>query len=90
MGDGQAVPYPDHGLNLEMKCMSDPTSINCAEACVNGCVLGEQCPHRAYAAAASKFIQQTSIDRMLEIAEESVRKKFVQTTDALPDPQRDF
>lgn len=70
--------------------MSDPKSINCAEACVNGCVLGEQCPHRAYAAAASKFIQQTSIDRMLEIAEESVRKKFVRASDSLPDTQQDF
>jgi hypothetical protein len=70
--------------------MSDPTSINCAEACVNGCVLGEQCPHRAYAAAASKFIQQTPIDRMLEIAEESVRKKFMGTANALSDTQRDF
>jgi hypothetical protein len=73
-----------------MKRMSDPKSINCAEACVNGCVLGEQCPHRAYAAAASKFIQQTSIDRMLEIAEESVRKKFVRASDSLPDTQQDF
>jgi hypothetical protein len=56
--------------------MIDPSTVNCAEACVNGCVLGEQCPHRAYAAAASKFIEQTSMDRMLEIAEESVRKRF--------------
>lgn len=69
--------------------MSDPTSINCAEACVNGCVLGENCPHRAYAAAASKFIQQTSIDRMLEIAEESVRKKFFGASESLPETSSD-
>jgi hypothetical protein len=56
--------------------MTNSSTVNCAEACVNGCVLGEQCPHRDYAAAASKFIEQTSMDRMLEIAEESVRKKF--------------
>jgi hypothetical protein len=70
--------------------MSDPKSVNCAESCVNGCVLGEQCPHRAYAAEASQFIQQTSMDRMLEIAEESVRKKFMGTADTLSDTQRDF
>jgi hypothetical protein len=56
--------------------MTNSSTVNCAEACVNGCILGEQCPHRVYAAAASKFIEQTSMDRMLEIAEESVRKKF--------------
>lgn len=67
--------------------MSDPTTVNCAEDCMNGCILGDQCPHRAYAAAASKFIEQTSIDRMLEIAEESVRKKFLGGAGMLPDSQ---
>lgn len=54
------------------------TQINCAEACVNGCVLGDKCPHREYATEASKFIQETSLDSMLEIAEEAVRKKRTQ------------
>jgi len=49
--------------------------INCAEACVNGCVLGDKCPHKEYAAEASKFIQNTSLDQMLDIAEEAVKKK---------------
>ncbi len=52
------------------------TAINCAEACVNGCVLGENCPNLKYAAAASKFLNETSMDRILEISEERLRKKF--------------
>jgi hypothetical protein len=53
----------------------DPKEINCAEACVNGCVLGEQCPNQEYREQAAKFIQETSLDQMLEIAEEALRKK---------------
>lgn len=49
--------------------------INCAEACVNGCVLGDKCPHKEYAAQASQFIENTSLDQMLDMAEEAVRKK---------------
>ncbi|MDL5056882.1 hypothetical protein [Geitlerinema calcuttense] len=56
----------------------DPTTINCAEACVNGCVLGDRCPNKEYAAQASQFIQETSLDQMLEIAEEAIRKKRMQ------------
>lgn len=50
-------------------------SINCAEACVNGCVLGTCCPNKGYAEETSKFINDTSLDKMLEIAEEAVMKK---------------
>jgi hypothetical protein len=54
----------------------DPNNINCAEACVNGCALGdEQCPNQAAREQASKFIEETSLDQMLEIAEEAIRKK---------------
>jgi len=55
----------------------EPT-INCAEACVNGCILGDQCPHRSYAESASKFIKDTSLDTMLEMADEAIRKKRLQ------------
>ncbi|MEB3826527.1 hypothetical protein LKK83_03410 [Phormidium sp. CCY1219] len=53
-------------------------TINCAEACVNGCVLGDKCPNREYAAQTSQFISETSLDRMLEMADEAVRKKRMQ------------
>jgi hypothetical protein len=49
--------------------------INCAEKCQNGCVLGDDCPNREYTEQASKFISDTSLDKMLEMAEEAVRKK---------------
>ncbi len=51
------------------------TTINCAEACVNGCVLGDDCPNREYAEKTEDFINKTSLDSMLEMAEEAVRKK---------------
>ncbi|MEM9534774.1 MAG: hypothetical protein AAGA40_03780 [Cyanobacteria bacterium P01_E01_bin.45] len=45
------------------------TEINCAEACVNGCVLGNDCPHLEERKKASAFIQETSLDAMLQMAE---------------------
>jgi len=50
--------------------------INCAEACVNGCVLGDKCPNIEFRESTSKFIEETSLDKMLEIAEERLRKKM--------------
>ncbi|MGE5657086.1 MAG: hypothetical protein ACM37W_10750 [Actinomycetota bacterium] len=50
-------------------------TVNCAVDCVNGCILGDRCPNREYVASTSDFIQNTSLDQMLEIAEEAVRKK---------------
>lgn len=66
--------------------------INCAEACVNGCVLGDECPNLKYTEEASKFIQDTPLDQMLEIAEEAVRKKIMERASqppnwVLPDDQ---
>ncbi|NJK59246.1 MAG: hypothetical protein HC918_01845 [Oscillatoriales cyanobacterium SM2_1_8] len=46
----------------------EPTTINCQEACVNGCVLGERCPNRPYLEQTRQFVANTSIDRLLEIA----------------------
>lgn len=49
--------------------------INCAVDCKEGCVLGNQCPHKDAQQDASKFIENTSLDDMLEMAAEAVRKK---------------
>lgn len=54
----------------------NPNEINCAEACVNGCVLGDECPNQEYREQASKFIEETSLDQMLAMAEEALRKKM--------------
>lgn len=54
------------------------STINCAEACVNGCILGDQCPNKEFASEASKFIQDTSLDAMLEIAEAARIKKLME------------
>lgn len=53
-------------------------TVNCAEACVNGCILGDKCPNKENAVAASNFINNTSLDKMLEIAEEARRKKLTE------------
>ncbi|MBH8554832.1 hypothetical protein I8751_21245 [Nostocaceae cyanobacterium CENA357] len=52
--------------------------INCAEACVNGCVLGDKCPNIEFREAAAKFIEDTSLDEMLQMAEERLRKKMME------------
>jgi hypothetical protein len=49
--------------------------INCAVDCVNGCVLGDKCPNLEFREAAAQFIEDTSLDKMLEIAEERLRRR---------------
>lgn len=62
----------------------NPSEINCAEACVNGCVLGDNCPNLQYKEKAYDFIENTSLDDMLAIAEEAVRKKMMERMSAPP------
>lgn len=54
------------------------TTVNCAEACINGCILGDKCPNKEYVTEASQFINETSLEKMHEIAEEARRKKLMQ------------
>ncbi|HEY9651559.1 MAG TPA: hypothetical protein V6C95_12900 [Coleofasciculaceae cyanobacterium] len=54
------------------------TTIDCTQACINGCILGDKCPNKGYLTEASKFINETSLDKMHEIAEEARRKKLMQ------------
>lgn len=56
------------------------TNINCAVACVNGCVLGDKCPKREYVDGASEFINNTSLEQMLAMAEIARMKKLTQPT----------
>jgi len=53
-------------------------NIDCATACINGCVLGDQCPNLEYKEQASNFIENTSLDDMLSMAEEAARKKMME------------
>jgi hypothetical protein len=63
-------------------------TIDCAEVCVKGCVLGDQCPNLEYKAKAAKFISETSLDQMLEMAENAIRKKRMEPPQwVLPDDQ---
>lgn len=52
--------------------------VNCVVECANGCILGDQCPHREHAAEASEFIKETSLEKMLEMAEAARLKKLTE------------
>jgi len=60
------------------------TAINCAEACINGCVLGDRCPNKEYTSQASKFIQEKSLDDLLAIAETAVRRRMLERASEPP------
>ncbi len=51
------------------------TEINCTVDCASGCVLGDQCPHQGEQQKASEFIENTSLDDMLAMAAEAVRRR---------------
>ncbi|MDZ8035847.1 MAG: hypothetical protein RMY64_28940 [Nostoc sp. DedQUE08] len=52
--------------------------INCAVACVNGCVLGDKCPNTEFRESAAKFIEETPLEKMLELAQERLQKKMME------------
>ncbi|MEE3715337.1 hypothetical protein V2H45_01100 [Tumidithrix elongata RA019] len=54
-------------------------TVNCKEACINGCILGDRCPNLEYLAATRKFLQDTSIDKILEIAANRFFPKEIET-----------
>ncbi|HIK36643.1 MAG: hypothetical protein NZ901_06895 [Geminocystis sp.] len=52
-------------------------AVNCKVECVNGCILGDDCPNREYVKQASRFIQNTPLEKMLEMAEEARLRKLM-------------
>lgn len=52
--------------------------INCQIECVNGCILGDKCPNQSYVQEASQFIENTSLDKMLEMAEAARLRKLTE------------
>lgn len=50
--------------------------VNCQIECVNGCILGEECPNQTYVKETANFIENTSLDKMLEMAEIARLKKI--------------
>jgi hypothetical protein len=49
--------------------------VNCEVECVAGCVLGDECPNLEFKAQASKFIEETSLDEILKMAEAAVQRR---------------
>jgi hypothetical protein len=54
----------------------ETNTINCSKDCVNGCIQPDRCQSQEHIQSASKFINETSLDKMHEIAEEARRKKL--------------
>ena len=54
----------------------ETNTINCSEVCTNGCIQPDRCAGQAHIQSAAKFINETSLDKMHEIAEEARRKKI--------------
>lgn len=59
-------------------------AINCAVDCKDGCVLGNDCPNLKYTAEATKFISDTPLDKMLEMADEAVRRRMMERASRPP------
>jgi len=59
-------------------------AVNCAVDCKDGCVLGEDCPNLKYTEEATKFISDTSLDDMLAMADEAVRRKMMERASQPP------
>jgi hypothetical protein len=54
----------------------ETNTINCSEVCINGCIQPDRCAGQAHIESASKFINDTPLDQMHEIAEAARRKKM--------------
>lgn len=76
MLQGKIIWRGDQALRREELAVEQ--NIDCAQACVNGCVLGDKCPNIEFKEAAAQFIEETSLDKMLELAEERLRKKMTE------------
>ena len=50
--------------------------VNCQIECVEGCILPDNCPNQGYVVETTKFIEDTSLDKMLEMAEIARLKKL--------------
>jgi hypothetical protein len=59
-------------------------AVNCAVDCKDGCVLGNDCPNLKYTEEASKFISDTSLDDMLAMADQAVRRKMMERASQPP------
>lgn len=56
--------------------MLETEQIDCSKVCKSGCSQPDRCQNQAYVQSASKFINETSLDDMHEIAELARRKKM--------------
>ncbi|MBF2097493.1 MAG: hypothetical protein IGQ88_03830 [Gloeomargaritaceae cyanobacterium C42_A2020_066] len=61
--------------------------VNCAVDCIDGCVLGDDCPHREHLAAALRFIAQTSVDDMVELSQDTAPQRMLRQLERQVDAQ---
>ncbi len=53
-----------------MTASHDPATIDCKTVCVNGCVLGDRCPHLNSAKEAIDFVMNTDWEELMRLAED--------------------
>jgi len=51
------------------KSVSEVTAASCAVTCVNGCILGDACPHLVYLEVARKYIAETPWEEIVNAAD---------------------
>ncbi len=54
------------------------STINCKTQCIEGCIQPENCSNQEYVEGTSKFLEDTSLDKMLEMAEIARLKKLTE------------
>lgn len=51
------------------KPVSEVTAASCAVTCVNGCILGDACPHLVHLETARKYIAETPWEEIVSVAD---------------------
>ena len=59
-------------------------TVDCSVECVAGCVLGERCPNLEFKEQASQFIESTSLDEMLKMAEAAIQRRRLERASEPP------
>jgi diaminopimelate epimerase len=72
-GEGPAQEEPAAALPASQP--SNPDTIDCATACVNGCLRPEHCPSAEARARAMALLQNTSLDGLVTMASESLEAR---------------
>jgi diaminopimelate epimerase len=72
-GEGPAQEEPAAAIPPSQP--SSPDTVDCATACINGCLRPENCPSAEARARAMALLQNTSLDGLVTMASESLEAR---------------